>query len=81
VRNCINPAHLEPVTPEENRRRSPIPRGAHYANRTHCNQGHEFTPENTYWRKQTNDPTRFRRVCRACKRDSWRRAAQKKAGV
>lgn len=38
VSMCVNPSHLEAVTPEENHRRC----------RTRfCQRGHEFTPENT----------------------------------
>lgn len=40
---CVNPAHLEPVTHDENMRRAA-------ERRTHCKRGHEFTPENTYVR-------------------------------
>ncbi|MDQ3573658.1 MAG: HNH endonuclease [Actinomycetota bacterium] len=40
VRNCVNPAHLEPVTFRENQRR---------AWKSHCLRGHEFTDENTHW--------------------------------
>ena len=40
--SCVNPAHLEPVTMRENIRR------ATFANKTHCANGHEYTPENTY---------------------------------
>lgn len=40
VRNCVNPAHLEPVTHRENMFRS---------RRSHCFRGHEFTEENTLW--------------------------------
>lgn len=38
---CVNPDHLEQVTREENTRRRA-------ARKTHCVNGHEFTPENTY---------------------------------
>lgn len=71
VRHCVNPAHLEAVTDEENRNRgllSPI--------RTHCNHGHEFTAENSYITPPT--ATRpGRRSCRECKRahDKKRRSA------
>ncbi|MCZ4505940.1 NUMOD4 motif-containing HNH endonuclease [Rhodococcus ruber] len=30
-------------------------------NKTHCAQGHEYTPENTYWRKYT-----YGRSCKTC---------------
>ena len=41
-RRCVNPAHLEPVTPGENARRGL------YATRPQCAAGHEYTPDNTY---------------------------------
>jgi hypothetical protein len=42
----------------------------HYGDRTHCANNHEFTPENTRWRKDGG------RVCRQCKRE---REAKRKA--
>lgn len=36
-RRCLNPDHLEPVTPAENLRR------AHGGTETHCTRGHEYT--------------------------------------
>jgi len=63
-RACVNPAHLEVVTNAENIRRSPIRGWA----KTHCAQGHEFTGENTRWRKEG------RRQCKACDRDRHREA-------
>src|SRR5690349_12801035 len=53
VRSCINPAHLEPVTPAENSRRRS-------AKLTHCKYGHAFTADNVYL-----DPNGWRR-CRTC---------------
>lgn len=38
VKICVNPAHMELVTPGENIRRA--------RQQTHCPQGHEYTPEN-----------------------------------
>lgn len=55
---CVNPWHLEPVSPAENRRRQ---REAV----THCKRGHEFAPENTY-----TAPDGTRR-CRTCYRAWW----------
>ncbi len=62
-RRCVNPAHLEPVTQTENARRG----NAGRANRekTHCAQGHEFTPENTFF--SLSGPYR-NRACRECYR-------------
>lgn len=65
-RRCCNPKHLEPVTPDENRWRG---RWAptENAKRTHCQRGHEFTDENTYF------PARGGRQCRECMRMRDRR--------
>ena len=54
-RACVNPAHLEPVTQAENHLRGSR------ATATHCVNGHEFTPENTY-----RHPQRGTRSCRKC---------------
>lgn len=51
-RLCCNPRHLEPVTIGEN-----VKRG--FATVTHCNQGHEYTPQNTLRHHK-------RRRCREC---------------
>ena len=56
VRSCVNPAHMELVSAEENIRRMAAAR----ARATHCKRGHEFTPSNTYLR------TDGRRRCRTC---------------
>lgn len=64
VRNCVNPAHLEPVTRTENLRRAK-------ARLTHCKRGHKFTPENTYvWRNA--------RHCRSCNSLAVRRGRQER---
>ena len=49
VRHCVNPKHLEAVTRIENRRRNNPFRQKHY--KTHCVNGHEFTEENSLFRK------------------------------
>ena len=63
-RSCVNPYHLELVTPLENWRRG-ISHSANNARKTHCSNGHAFTPENTYIK-----PSRTWRTCRICKGNS-----------
>lgn len=67
-RACVNPDHLEPVTPQTNSLR-----GATWASRnaakTSCPQGHVFTAANTY----TNPAGS--RCCRTC-RNARKRAAR-----
>lgn len=59
IRHCVNPDHLEPVSRRVNTLRG-IGVSALRARQTHCQHGHEFTPENTYtWRRQ--------RRCRTCR--------------
>jgi hypothetical protein len=65
-RRCVNPDHLEPVTPKEN-----IRRGLN-GPRTHCYHGHAFSEENTrtIWNKKRQT---FIRQCRKCDRDRVRK--------
>lgn len=63
---CVNPAHLEPVTPAENVRRAAM-------RRTHCVNGHPRDTTNT-----RIDLVRSRRECRACHRDN---EAKRKARI
>ncbi|QZE10899.1 hypothetical protein SEA_CHISANAKITSUNE_112 [Gordonia phage ChisanaKitsune] len=58
---CVNPWHVRPVTQKENVLRSEIAIAAVNARKTHCDHGHEFTPENTY-------EYRGKRHCRVCQR-------------
>ena len=60
VRNCVNPAHMEPVTHTENVRRGEA--GKHHRDRTHCPQGHPYAGENLYV-----VPDGYRE-CRTCRR-------------
>jgi hypothetical protein len=66
---CVNPSHLEPVTHTVNVRRGNA--GIHNANKTHCKHGHEFTPENTIFRKSG-------RQCRTCHQRDMRDYMQKR---
>jgi hypothetical protein len=71
-RACINPDHLEPVTPGEN-----VLRGesvfAKNKRRKHCKRGHPFDQANTYLTRDGG------RVCRSCHRDMMRERHRQKA--
>lgn len=70
-RRCVNPADLEPVTGVVNNHRGRSPWAVN-ARKTHCDNGHEFTPENTFTRDG------HKRNCRTC----WRTTGErKKPGV
>jgi hypothetical protein len=72
--NCVNPAHLEPVTHQENLRRAPDAQFYVNARKTHCPRRHEYTVDNTGWSK------RWTRYCKACTREKWHeRQARKRA--
>lgn len=74
---CVNPAHLEPVTPGENVLRGEGPSGTN-ARKTHCSRGHELAGANVY-----HPPKRPRkRECLICRRLATRRAhARAKAAL
>lgn len=62
VVECVNPAHLEPVTRKENTRRGMAPNMI--VNRTgRCRRGHERTPANSY--ERLDRPGQWN--CRACR--------------
>ena len=69
VRNCVNPEHLEVVTPRENVLRG-IGLSAINSKKTHCKNGHEFTPGNTRIKKGS-------RICISCARESDRKLYRK----
>ena len=62
-RPCVNPDHLEPVTPKENTMRSPIAPASVNAKKTQCNRGHEYTSMTMKIIKSTGE-----RRCRVCER-------------
>lgn len=66
-RRCVNPAHLEPVTNQENSSRGVLGR------RTHCPKGHPYDEENTL-------VSNGRRYCRTCQR-AHAKAQQAKAAA
>lgn len=62
-RRCVNPDHLSPATQLENCAPDRSHAGSKRRAMTHCHRGHEFTDENTYFRRD-----RHGRMCRTCHR-------------
>lgn len=58
---CINPSHLEGGTQMQNRMDMLMRNRAFWENRTHCKNGHEYSPENIRKRTDGNG-----RVCKKC---------------
>lgn len=69
TRNCVNPAHLEAVSHQENLFRS---------RKTHCHRGHPLSGPNLYVKYRSSDNTEAR-MCRACRliNDATYRAKRK----
>ena len=79
VKPCVNPQHLEPVTPRENTQRSIRSRGLNSVAatlrdsnlaKTHCPHGHPYSGENLYVRPNGV------RECRECWKRKPRREGQ-----
>lgn len=69
---CVNPEHLRLLTADENRRNQ------RSATKATCDSGHEFTPENTYYRTPSCSGAR---QCRACNREAVRRYKSRRAAA
>lgn len=67
---CVNPDHLEPVTPFENGRRAGI--SCEIERNFHCRKGHKRTSENTRFKSNGN------KVCIDCKHEVDRRFRSRK---
>jgi hypothetical protein len=73
---CVNPAHLEAVTPRTNWERG-ISKSAFRVKQVQCLYGHELSGENLYLR-----PDDGTRQCLICKRAYWHAwYAKKKANA
>lgn len=70
TRNCVNPEHLEPVDLATNVLRGESP-AALKALQTHCDRGHELTPENTYVAPGKKESSRECFTCRKRRTREW----------
>ncbi len=73
VHNCVQPAHLEPVTCRVNILRGDT--GQNNAQKTHCPHGHPYSDDNLIvtlegWRR-----------CRTCRREADRRRQPRRRGA
>lgn len=66
-RNCVNPSHLRLVTHRENCIYNSSSTSAMNLVKTHCKNGHEFTPENTIMIRPETPGAMPSRRCRECK--------------
>lgn len=68
---CVNPDHLEAVTPKTN-----VLRGntiaAKNKTKTHCPKGHPYDIKNTYIVRKYGREMRECRICRKISHDRWR---------
>ena len=64
---CVNPHHMEPVSPRVNTQRGSAAKvhRARHAAKTHCAHGHEYSTDNT--RVYTYRGLKFRK-CKSCER-------------
>jgi len=71
-RRCWNPGHLFLGTNQDNCKDMAAKKRHHMNRKTHCVNGHEFTPENTY--AYTDKRGWKHRSCLTCDRERQRRA-------
>jgi hypothetical protein len=71
---CVNHVHLEPVPHRVNTLRGESP-CAQFARRDACGNGHEYTPENTFTRRDNS------RGCRTCDRARSRAGHQRRLAI
>lgn len=67
---CVNPRHMEPVTPRENNMRSSSP-AALAARKTHCVRGHPLSGDNVTLIERQGG--RVDRRCKTCHRERQRK--------
>ena len=67
-RKCVNVNHLEQVSMKINTRRGMSPSGINFR-KTHCPQGHEYTPKNTI----SESGGRRCKICNIHRKQVWRK--------
>jgi hypothetical protein len=72
---CVNPDHLEPVTNDENLKRSPL----YYGYQDRCKNGHEYTAETVTIRHKK--PGHTERICILCARDRAKAQRERANGL
>jgi hypothetical protein len=77
-RACVNPAHLRVVDAKTNTIENSESIAALNAAKTHCKNGHEFTPENTRITTSKGTP---QRDCRICLREARLRLERGRMGA
>jgi hypothetical protein len=73
-RRCVNPSHLKAVPAMENKKRQNRSRTKGNKAKTHCSEGHEYSAENTYIRRNGS------RKCRRCNADQEQKRRDKSRG-
>ena len=73
TQSCVNPAHLEPVTNQENLARG-WGRRLRNGMANECINGHAYTPENTYIH-----PVSDQKVCKTCAGEARARYTEKRS--
>lgn len=79
-RICVNPDHLFLGTHSDNAWDKTLKKRDHQSRKTHCPWGHEYTPENTKYKKSRTRGILYEgRVCRQCAKDRKQKEEHKKA--
>lgn len=80
-RKCVNPEHLSAGTQVDNMLDCTSKGRHHEQRRTHCPQGHEYTPENTMLKNQNRAKSMGKyRACKECNR-VYQRAYNRKSAL